>query len=286
MTNEEKKVLEEELKLNTLSKKNINRLYRYGIIYNLVIGAIMFVILLLSLINNDRLAHFTELNAFFSSGKLSLVLYYIFIVIALTASLGIAFYNLINILLGKYWYERCYKIYCFTDIIQFIINTIVILLFVMNFIVTPCTISGDSMLPTLVNNEKVLVWNLFYEPENDDIIVFDAGESYYVKRVIAIEEDTIKYDLQEGKLYVNNEFIEKIDKSEYDKIYQSVEKLLDADEQTVYYEFVVPEDKVLVLGDNRGISNDSRNFGLIDEYDILGYIALRIYPFGKFGVVR
>ena len=36
MTNEEKKVLEEELQLNTLSKKNINRLYRYGVINNLI----------------------------------------------------------------------------------------------------------------------------------------------------------------------------------------------------------------------------------------------------------
>lgn len=280
MTNEEKKVLEEELKLNALSKKNIKRLYKYGVLNNLIIAVVMFVILLISLINNDKLAHFTELNAFFSSGKMSLFIYYLFIVISLATSLGIALYNLCNILLGKNWYLKCYKIYSFTDIIQFIINTIVILLFTMNFILTPCTISGGSMDPTLHDGQKVLVWNLLYEPDNDDIIVFDAGTSYFVKRVVAKEEDIVKYDDSSNVLYVNDIYIEKISIFEYETIYKSIYN------DQIIFEFKVPKDKVLVLGDNRGNSNDSRDFGFIDEYDILGTVIFRIYPFGKFGVVR
>lgn len=286
MTNEEKKVLEEELKLNTISKKNIKRLYRYGIVYNLVIASLMFIILLLSLIYNDKLSHFTELNAFFSSAKFSLTFYYLTIIISLLLSLGIALYNLINILRGKNWYSDCYKIYSYTDLMQFIVNTIVILMFTMNFIITPCTISGGSMDPTLHDDEKVLVWNLFYEPEDNDIIVFDAGEAYYVKRVIAIEGDKITFNKENNKFYVNDNYVETLMEKEYSNIYYSIDEYLLFDDNNIYYEFIVPKDKVLVFGDNRGVSNDSRSFGFIDEYDILGTVVIRIYPFGKFGVVR
>ena len=142
------------------------------------------------------------------------------------------------------------------------------------------------MDPTLHNNEKVLVWNLFYEPQNDDIIVFDAGQSYYVKRIVAKEEDRITYNTENEVLYVNNIYIEKITIEEYETIYRSISNVINNEQTNSHFDFIVPKDKVLVLGDNRGNSNDSRDFGFIDEYDILGYVALRIYPFGKFGKVR
>jgi signal peptidase I len=154
----------------------------------------------------------------------------------------------------------------------------------MNFILTPCTISGGSMDPTLHNNEKVLVWNLFYQPDNEDIIVFDAGTSYYVKRIVAHEDDTILYDVETSRLIVNDNFVEEISIFEYKIIYNSIYD--DMKNEPIIFEFKVPKDKVLVLGDNRGNSNDSRDFGFIDEYDILGKVIFRIYPFGKFGVVR
>ena len=43
----------------------------------------------------------------------------------------------------------------------------------------------------------------------------------------------------------------------------------------------IPEDKYLVLGDNRPISKDSRIIGLIDKKDIKGYTSIVVYPFTK-----
>ena len=51
-------------------------------------------------------------------------------------------------------------------------------------------------------------------------------------------------------------------------------------------ENTIPEDKYLVLGDNRPISKDSRIIGLIDKKDIEGYTSLVLFPFSKFGSVE
>ncbi len=49
---------------------------------------------------------------------------------------------------------------------------------------------------------------------------------------------------------------------------------------------VIPDDMYLVLGDNRGDSLDSRNFGLISKKDIIGKPFLRIWPINKFKVIK
>ena len=134
-------------------------------------------------------------------------------------------------------------------------------------------------------NDKVLIWNLFYEVDNNDVIVFDSknyvnngkDESrFYIKRVVASEGDIIKYDLETKGLYINNIYIEEIDEYEFGRILKSIE-LKDVKE------FTVPQNKVLVLGDNRSNSIDSRVFGFIDEEDIIGKVILRISPINEFG---
>ena len=60
-----------------------------------------------------------------------------------------------------------------------------------------CTVVGSSMTPTLINGEKVIISNLFYEPKENDIIVFHqtgALNEPIVKRVIAPENRFIKID--------------------------------------------------------------------------------------------
>ena len=76
---------------------------------------------------------------------------------------------------------------------------------------------------------------------------------------------------------VNNIYIEELSISEYNRIIKSI----NLDENTL--EFIVPKDKVLVFGDNRSNSIDSRSFGFIDEECIIGKVFLRIAPLSDFG---
>ena len=48
----------------------------------------------------------------------------------------------------------------------------------------------------------------------------------------------------------------------------------------------MPENKLFVIGDNRGYSSDSRDFGVIDRSWVEGKAVFRIYPFNKFGVIK
>ena len=50
-------------------------------------------------------------------------------------------------------------------------------------------------------------------------------------------------------------------------------------------EYEIPNDKYLLLGDNRPDSRDSREFGLFDKSDILGKAIFRFYPFNKIGLI-
>ena len=51
-------------------------------------------------------------------------------------------------------------------------------------------------------------------------------------------------------------------------------------------EAVIPEGKVLVLGDNRPVSKDGRYIGLIDMKDISGELKFSFWPLSKFGMIK
>ena len=102
----------------------------------------------------------------------------------------------------------------------------------------------------------------------------------YIKRVIGMPGDTI--EIKEGKLYINGQVVEQpfINKEIL------VNKTVYIDDFTLEGltgETTVPEGKYFVMGDNRGVSRDSRLIGFIDRSAIEGKAVFTIWPLNRIG---
>lgn len=152
---------------------------------------------------------------------------------------------------------------------------IVAVVLIRTFIITPVVVSGDSMKPTLNNGELLLVQKIGYNSntvKRFDIVVLKEGKNEIIKRVIGLPGEHISY--KNNKLYVNNELI----KENY-----TFRDTKDFNLEEICTCTSIPEGKYLVLGDNRPISKDSRQIGLIDKEDIVGKAIIRIWPITKIG---
>jgi len=159
-----------------------------------------------------------------------------------------------------------------------LIISLAISAFIIIFLYQPVKVEGTSMMPSLVDQERIFVNKFVYrlEPiERGDIVVFrypyDPSKSY-IKRVIGMAGDRIRIDA--GLVYVNGEAL--------DETYVPPEY---ADSRT-YREVVVPPNYYYVLGDHRSMSEDSRSFGPVDQRLIYGKAVFGYWPMDKVGRVR
>jgi signal peptidase I len=171
--------------------------------------------------------------------------------------------------------------------------TFVVLLF--TFCVRLCQVSGVSMRKTLIDGEKLLVSNVFYEPECGDIIVLHQTGMYLnepvVKRVIAVGGEKIQIDFDTWTVTVTdkqgNARVLKEDYAFFDPMREAMYNTHKSD-----YDFsepmTIPEGYIFVMGDNRYNSLDSRfdDIGLVDQRRVLGKVIYRLTPFDKMGPVE
>jgi len=136
-------------------------------------------------------------------------------------------------------------------------------------------VSGTSMNMTLLDGDYLLLLsNTFYqEPKQGDIIVvsknsFDDGAAF-VKRVIATEGQTVDIDFIRGIVYVDGVALD-----------EPYINNLTTTQGGVHFPLVVEDGCVFALGDNRGISKDSRypDIGQIDAREILGRAIFLMIP--------
>ena len=171
--------------------------------------------------------------------------------------------------------------------------TIIALLMVFTFLFNQVKIDGGSMNDTLLNQDRVIVSNVFYKPKYGDIIVISSevyDDTPIIKRVIATEKQWV--DIQDGKVYVGDskDDMRRVG-DEFLNTYNINKGTASVLSGGIYghhqYPLEVPEGCVFVLGDNRDVSLDSRtaSVGFVDEDQILGKALYRIYPFDRFGSI-
>ena len=91
-----------------------------------------------------------------------------------------------------------------------LISAALVLVLIFSFFFRIIQVDGESMVPTLQNGEKLIVWGAGYEPQRGDVVIVDSYTPYgkpLVKRVIAKGGDTICIDYETGTVAVNGEVL-------------------------------------------------------------------------------
>jgi signal peptidase I len=159
-----------------------------------------------------------------------------------------------------------------------VIISLAVSAFFIIFLYQPVKVEGTSMMPTLQDQERVFINKFVYklEPiERGDVIVFryprDPSKSY-IKRVVAVAGDHVQ--IQAGVVFVNGH---RLRENYVPRMYEDVRS---------YPDTVVPPHSYFVLGDHRNLSNDSRDFGPVDEDFIYGKAVFGYWPVEKLGTLR
>ena len=203
-----------------------------------------------------------------------------------------------------------------------IIIAVVLALVVRYYVGTPTIVQQTSMYPTLKENERLRLnrWGRTTKqmPQRGDIITFEAPsvlrpeavnkenpvavydyepkgwvekfryyvledstlKKSYIKRVIGLPGEQV--EIKDGFVYINGEKLEEsyLPAGVVTDIFQGNEY------DSFATKFIVPENCVFAMGDNRPGSTDCRTFGCIPLEKIEGTVSFRFWPFSEFGGVE
>ncbi|GAB6139383.1 signal peptidase I [Methylosoma difficile] len=180
---------------------------------------------------------------------------------------------------------------------------VLIVLLLRSFLAEPFRIPSGSMMPTLLVGDFILVNKFTYgirlpvinkkiialnEPKRGDIVVFRFPNDPtvdYIKRVIGLPGDKVSYENKQ--LFINDEPVKQVSLGAFQGVGQGedmtgAERLLEDltgvehnilvrhDAPSGTFEYVIPQGRYFVMGDNRDNSNDSRYWGTVPEENLVG----------------
>ena len=193
------------------------------------------------------------------------------------------------------------------EFVKMVLVFLVVFWCLKTFVIEGYEVQGPSMLPTLHDRERILVFKaphqlsklslfegLFTPFKTGDIVVFDGiGNKRYVKRVIGLNpkksengvnavrkddlaalDDLVKVEYDKGRVRINDW---QLNESGYlDPV-----ELTSPDRDVC----LLHPGEYYVLGDHRSVSKDSRSFRAIKDDQIVGRAVLRFWPLSKFGLL-
>jgi signal peptidase I len=160
------------------------------------------------------------------------------------------------------------------DVLETLILSL-ILFVTINVVSARIRVDGESMQPTLLSGEYVMVNRLSYRfgsPQRGDIIIFHPPpkpSEEWVKRVIGLPGDEV--EVKNNAVYVNGQRL--------DESYIKVTTNPDGNWQ-------VPAGQLFVLGDNRNNSDDSRGWGTLPMANVIGKAVLIYWPPTSWGLLE
>lgn len=173
------------------------------------------------------------------------------------------------------------------DWIQAIVIALVVSFLLKNYVLTLAKVQGESMEPTLQNEDRLYVNKLGYTPKKGDVIIFRPAtdpKRPYIKRVIATEGDTVYIDFETSEVYLNGELLDEPYINEDTRLIGSyIESKILRGEYDKEHPIVVEKGKIFVMGDNRNHSTDSREIGQVSVDSIIGHAIFRFWPMGSIG---
>ena len=159
--------------------------------------------------------------------------------------------------------------------VQSLVGSVLVVVAIFTFVIRMMGVDGHSMLNTLQHGDRLLVVNsmLYHDYKYGDIVILRKDGVFdddpIVKRVSAVEGQTVDIDFAEGIVYVDGEALEEDYIREPTYTAEGTE-----------FPLTVPEGSIFVMGDNRNGSSDSRDYrlGTVDTRYVIGKAAFLIFP--------
>ena len=159
--------------------------------------------------------------------------------------------------------------------VQSLVGSVLVVVAIFTFVIRMMGVDGHSMLNTLQHGDRLLVVNsmLYHDYKYGDIVILRKNGVFdddpIVKRVIAVEGQTVDIDFAEGIVYVDGEALEEDYIREPTYTAEGTE-----------FPLTVPEGSIFLMGYNRNGSSDSRDYrlGTVDNRYVIGKAAFLIFP--------
>ena len=154
------------------------------------------------------------------------------------------------------------------ELVETVLLTLLIYVLVRTFLFENYRVVGHSMMPTLENDQFLVVNKLGYrlhDPQRGDIIVFRdprGADRKLIKRIVGLPGEVL--EIENGQVYVDGQLLDE----------PYIQQLGRYSQASVS----IPQDQYYVLGDNRNNSSDSHNWGTLPGDTIVGKGLFTYWP--------